>query len=285
MSLIGILGLDVVFTKIIKKARILVKFYKYKTYGVVVSAINIALVDNLNKFTLLSISEGELSNKVLSTEEIEKESFQLLLYKQEMLEVAELSEILKKAANFCPLRSFEELELTKEDILKSEAAHLVALLSEASGSWALQNNVLLLENLFEYVDHYKKLWPNDRTAFFEELWFTVKKNLAATGLKLIYNDMKTTGKNQDKNELTQVVIDGQKYPNPVDGSDFEKNLMDHYHDEFGVAFNVSEYDQEKGQLVITAVINESPVILMAQVLGLTRLQSSVISTFIQALSR
>ncbi len=249
------------------------------------STINIGLIDNVNQYTLISINGTEIENKVISTEDLEKENLQVLYFRKELLEVAELTEIFKKIANFTPLKSFEEIQLSAEEICKKDVNELTYLIGQAAGSWSLQNNVMLLENMFEYVDHFKSLWPNDRTAFFEELWFTIKKNLSATSLKLIYNDMKSAGKSQDKNILTQVVIDGEKYPNPIDGGDFEKSLMDNYHDDFGVPFNIAEYDEEKGQLVITAVINESPVIMMATVMGLTRIQSALIATFVQALSR
>ena len=76
------------------------------------------------------------------------------------------------------------------------------------GQWLLRNNIGLLDELFTVIEHLKKLLPNDRATFFEELWFTLKSNLGTSFLKLIYNDVQNNGE-KSKDHLIQMKVEGQ----------------------------------------------------------------------------
>tara|TARA_Y100000296_G_C5156640_1_gene249450 strand:+ start:1031 stop:1786 length:756 start_codon:yes stop_codon:yes gene_type:complete len=248
-------------------------------------AINIGIIDNTNQFSLINLIDGKLNEKVVSTEDLEKQHLHALFYKKEILEVNDINEILNKSQNFYPLTSLEDISSSKEEFIKKSFEEAYTLYENSLESWRLQNNVILLETLFEHADHLKNLWPNDRTAFFEELWFILKRNLGASEIKIVYNDIKKASAKSDRNELIQVTIEGNKHPNPKEGGDFEKSLMDQFAEEFAVPFNVSEFNEEKGQLVLTAVVNDSPMIIMAEVPSFSRVQSAVVSAFMNSLSR
>lgn len=245
-------------------------------------------VKNANQLIIkeMDFSSNSNSSKVIGLDELQDQNLQVLFYEEEQLaEDDTLKEAMMISSKFYPIRIANELSLTKESFEKLEISQAQEVLSKVLSNWILQNNIILLEELYQVVDHLNALWPNDRTAFFEELWFILKNNLGASSIRLIYNDLKKIGKNDDKNTLIQVTIEGDKMPNPKEGAEFEKKLMDNYKEEFINQFTVAEYLPEKGQLVLAGSIKKSPFLVMATVSEFTRLQQSIVQTFIQSLSR
>lgn len=245
-------------------------------------------VKNANQLIIkeMDFSSNSNSSKVIGLDELQDQNLQVLFYEEEQLaEDDTLKEAMMISSKFYPIRIANELSLTKESFEKLENSQAQEVLSKVLSNWILQNNIILLEELYQVVDHLNALWPNDRTAFFEELWFILKNNLGASSIRLIYNDLKKIGKNDDKNTLIQVTIEGDKMPNPKEGAEFEKKLMDNYKEEFVNQFTVAEYLPEKGQLVLAGSIKKSPFLVMATVSEFTRLQQSIVQTFIQSLSR
>jgi hypothetical protein len=244
-------------------------------------------VKNSNQLIIkeMNFLENTNSSKVIGIEELQDQNLQVLFYEEDQIEDEGLKEAMVISSKFFPIRVANELSLTQDSFEKLENTEAQSVLSKVLSNWILQNNVTLLEELFPVVDHLNALWPNDRTAFFEELWFMLKNNLGASDIRVVYNDLKKIGKNDDKNTLIQVVVEGDKMPNPKEGSELEKKLMDNYKEEFVNLFSVVEYLPEKGQLVLAGSIKKSPFLVMANVTEFTRLQQSIISTFITALSR
>ena len=225
------------------------------------------------------------STRIVDFSEINQQNLHVLFYEEQQLEDSSLKEALVEESKFYPMRDAKDLGLTLDKFEKLDQEQAKNIFSDINSNWVLQNNVTLLDDLFTVVDHLNALWPNDRTAFFEELWFILKNNLGATNTKFVYNDLKKTGKNEDKNTLIQVSIDGGRVPNPTEGGEFEKKLMESFKDEFSLTYNLSEYDSQKGQLVITSTIKQSPLVIMASVNSFTMLQSSILKTLITALNR
>jgi len=244
-------------------------------------------VKNSNQLIVkeMNFSTNTNSSKVISLDELQDQNLQVLFYEEEQIEDEGVKEAMMVSSKFYPIRVAAELSLSIESFEKLENTQARDVLSKVLSNWILQNNVILLEELFQVVDHLTALWPNDRTAFFEELWFILKNNLGASSIRLVYNDLKKIGKNEEKNALIQVVIEGDKMPNPKEGGELEKKLMDNYKEEFVNQFTVAEYLPEKEQLVLAGNIKKSPFLIMANVSEFTRLQQSIIQTFIQALSR
>ena len=146
-------------------------------------------------------------------------------------------------------------------------------------AWSLNNNVSLLSNLVETTNHLVSLWPNDRSAFFEELWFLLKTNLGSDNLNLIYNDI--IRDKHSKNKLIKIKVSGSKNPESSSGSEVEDMLVENYKGDFGNTFNITEYDLNTNKLVITIMINKSPVLVMATQTDLTPIKANIIKALVE----
>ncbi|MFG1499904.1 hypothetical protein ABMA70_06800 [Halobacteriovorax sp. XZX-3] len=244
----------------------------------------IGFIKNQNQIIIRDLNSNTKS-KIADVAEVSEEKFDCIFYSPELLEEEVVHNFLKKESKYTPLHEGNNFFESSEQFEAESNDKLKQVFDKISSNWILQNNIVLLEELFEVVDHLKALWPNDRTAFFEELWHIFKINLGANNLKLIYNDIEDVSKNSDKKALVHITIDGDKKPNPVKGKEFEAKLMKHFEEEFVNAFQIVEYSEEKGELTICGNILKSPFIIMANIGQITKLQESVLATLIKALSR
>ena len=64
----------------------------------------------------------------------------------------------------------------------------------------------------------------------------------------------------------------------------DEAVLKHYEKDFGNIFEITDYNKDKGQLVICATIKKSPVLIMANIYQLTRLQKSVLISLFQGLN-
>jgi hypothetical protein len=128
------------------------------------------------------------------------------------------------------------------------------------------------------------LWPNDRSGFFEELWFILKSNLGATNLKLIYNDLIKAKNENEKNKLVKVKIVGERFPEMTSVDEMDDMVLKNYEKDFGNIFEITDYNKEKGQLVICANIKKSPILIMTNVYQLTRLQKAILTSLFDGLN-
>ncbi len=239
----------------------------------------------IRQLNLQAIEASEKKSKIADVSEIKNEKFDCIFYSPEFLEEETIHNFLTKESKYTPIQEIKTFFQDADQFEAESPEKLSLVFNQISSNWVLQNNIILLEELFEVVDHLKALWPNDRTSFFEEVWHIFKINLGANSLKLIYNDIEIVQKNSDRKALVHVSIDGDKVPNPKKGKDFEEKLMKHFESEFINQFQITEYNEDKGELTICGNILKSPFIVMANVSGITKLQESVLSTFIKALSR
>lgn len=149
--------------------------------------------------------------------------------------------------------------------------------------WTLHQNLNTVENMWKITSHFRELWKKDRLSFFEEFWYWMKRNLGATDLTIIFNDVISTEEKDENNEkrerpkLTQSLLSGTKKANFVQGSAKEKELMQTYLDKFHDVFEVTEFNSSKGQFVATAQIERSPMIFMARTGQLNQLQRTVLA--------
>jgi len=214
--------------------------------------------------------------KIIDREGLNDLNLQGLFYDNELLETGEWVEFLRNENKFFPMISADELPLTFAEFETIDDEIALQKITAAQKSWILRNNLSLLENIFKMTTHMKNLWPNDRTSFFEELWFLLRSNIGAKDLIIIFNDIKKGNKEGDKNKLVQTKIQGTKIPEPIAGGEIEAKLLKDYAKNFSPEFEIAEWDKTKGELIATVSIQNSPVLVMAKVFSLTPIQKSLL---------
>lgn len=192
---------------------------------------------------------------------------------------------LESEIKFYPIRSGSEFGLTLEGFEKLDFEDAKKIFDKMRENWILQNNISLIEEVFKVRNHLLGLWPNDRSGFFEELWFLLKTNLGANNLKLIYNDMVKSKNENEKNKLIKVKVQGERYPELATCDEMDEHVLKSYEKDFGNIFDITDYNKEKGQLVICATIKKSPVLIMANIYQLTRLQKALLSSLFEGLNQ
>lgn len=191
---------------------------------------------------------------------------------------------LENEIKFYPIRSNSEFDLSVEKFEKLTYDEARKIFDKMRENWILQNNISLLEEIFKVRNHLLGLWPNDRSGFFEELWFLLKSNLGASNLKLIYNDMVKSKNENEKNKLVKVKVQGERYPELASCNEMDEHVLKSYEKDFGNIFDITDYNKEKGQLVICGSIKKSPVLIMANLYQLTRLQKALLSSLFEGLN-
>lgn len=192
--------------------------------------------------------------------------------------------ILGEIVKSIPVRSLEEVGLTDLDEKQVTAENIHEALKKAYGPWTLHNNISLIDELFKVIPHLNQLWPNERTTFFEELWHLLKLNLGTTELKIIFNTVQAAEKEGQKDKLSRAMVSGTRVGHPLEGGDVESQIMEHYSQEFHKVFDVIDYNMDKGELVAAATIKKSPVLIMAKLPQLTKLQQAIVNSLFEGLS-
>ena len=192
---------------------------------------------------------------------------------------------LESELKFYPIRSGVEFNLNAEIFESLNYDDAKNIFDKMRENWILQNNISLMEEIFKVRNHLLGLWPNDRSGFFEELWFILKTNLGATNLKLIYNDLIKAKNENEKNKLIKVKIIGERFPELTSVDEMDEMVLKSYEKDFGNIFDITDYNKEKGQLVICATIKKSPVLIMTNVYQLTRLQRALLSSLFDGLNQ
>lgn len=247
--------------------------------------LSIAFVKNESQvlFQEFKNSENVAKAQIFDVEELENKDLHGILLPKELLESEILQEKLAKTSQYAPIKTLRADQMTAEsfDSLKhEEAQHLT---KAVYSSWTIKNNLRLIENMFANLSHLQGLFPNDRTAFFEELWHLMRSNLGATNLTIAYNHLKKAEKENEKNELIRVVVEGTAKPNPSENKELGEALFKNYEGKFARPFEVYSWDQETGQAVFLASVKESPVIIMATLFDLTQLQRATLNCLFEGL--
>ncbi len=249
--------------------------------------LSIAFVKNENQVMYHDFSEANESSRaqIFEIEELENRETDTIFVPIELLDNDEVIEKITKEAKFTPIKSITSQELDSDTFENLKVEQATSLSKKVNTTWVLQNNLNLLENLFENINHLKALWPNDRTTFFEELWHLLKNNLGTKNLKLAYNHMQKAKKDTEKNQLIRVVIEGKKLPNPTENKELGDALFKNYQGQFVQNFDLHSYDEETGKSVILSSINNSPIIVMAEMYAPTKLQKALLKSLFDGLQK
>ena len=224
-----------------------------------------------------------LSSKIIDLAETKQYPIHGFIYSED-LKNEDFMAGLEQEVKFYPVRSHSEFQLTLENFEKLTYDDAKKIFDKMRENWILQNNISLIEEVFKVRNHLLGLWPNDRAGFFEELWFILKTNLGASNLKLIYNDMIKSKNENEKNKLVKVKVQGDRYPELASCDEMDEHVLKSYEKDFGNIFDITDYNKDKGQLVICGSIKKSPVLVMANVYQLTRLQKSLLSSLFEGLN-
>ncbi len=250
--------------------------------------LSIAFVKNESQVLYQTFNQEKLEKpQIFDIEDLEDKEIHGILLPKLLLEEEEkaklLTEKLNKTNKYAPIKTVSESQLTAELFDSLDSTTATEITKKTYSTWTLKNNLSLIENMFAQLSHLKALWPNDRTAFFEELWHLLRSNLGATQMTVAYNHLKKAEKEGDKNQLIRVVVEGKSRPNPSENKELGEALFKNYEGKFANPFEVYSWDIEKGQVVFLASIKESPVIIMAQLFDLTPLQRAALNCLFEGL--
>lgn len=245
---------------------------------------NLLYTKNKEQGIVRSFKHNETpSSKIIDINEAKSLPLQGFIFSEE-LKNDDFLVGLENELKFYPIRSNSEFGLSAEKFEKMSYDEAKNVFDKMRENWILQNNISLIEEMFKVRNHLLGLWPNDRSGFFEELWFILKSNLGATNLKLIYNDMIKAKNENEKNKLVKVKIIGERFPEMTSVDDMDEMVLKSYEKDFGNIFDITDYNKEKGQLVICATIKKSPVLIMTNIYQLTRLQKAILSSLFEGLN-
>lgn len=245
---------------------------------------SLAFIKNSQQFMLQNYSDSSETTKSqhLDLAELKNKSVQAIFIPQTMTSDEEVTELLSRESLYSPLKSVETTSLNENDfdnLAKEEAKNIFI---KTHNSWVLQNNISLLKNLIPTTNHLKSMWESDRTAFFEELWHLLKRNLGAKSIRIAYNHMIKAQKEGEKNKLIRVVVEGDKKPEPIENKELGEKLFSNYEGHFSTPFTCHDIDDPQHSVML-ASINESPVIVMSEAYEINPVQIALLHAFFDAL--
>lgn len=248
--------------------------------------LSFGYIKNENQFLLKEFGANIADNKgkILDLDDLAKTPVQAVIYPEELNQSQNLIAALADVKKFAPIKSDKEIGFAIDQFEKMNFDEVQTIFTRTRDNWVLNNNLLLIENLFATIDHMTQLLHGDRTAFFEELWFCVRSNLGASNLTIIFNDLRKATKDHEKDKLVRVKVEGEILPAPVPGDQFADEVMKHYENSFHAGLEFVAYNQEKGELVATVTILKSPVLLMAKVTSLSRLQKASLAALLDGIN-
>lgn len=241
--------------------------------------LNIGLISSENQLTIKTVTNTGVESKIMDLVGLKEENLNMLLV-DESLNLESFQKSLNDEHKFYPILSLDSVNMNQDSFNALNANELEVLFTKVSSRWILSNNIKTIEQVYPTISYLKNLWVQDRNSFFDEVWFLIKTNLATSELNIIFHDLKEPTQKQqekgDKPSLCYSYVQGKKVPNLFQGKEKEAKLMQEYEKEFSEVFNVTEYNAEKGQLVICSKIELSPILIMARLDDFNQLQKSIL---------
>lgn len=245
---------------------------------------NLAIVLNPQQLSVAQITGTDVKRTVMPLESIKSLDLDVLFFMENEL-TSELMSALETEKNSYPICPAEKHNLDKEKFATLEFQDLLQLWKNTTTSWSLQQNLSLMESLFENIDHLVALWPNNRADFFEELWFKFKRCLASSELTLIYNDLSLPEKENEKESLVRISLSGHKNPKGKKAGQLEDKIMASYENEFSPPFHLIEFLAEKGEFAATMTLATSPILVMGKIPSLSKFQTATLKALCQGIHR
>lgn len=239
---------------------------------------DLAFIKNGQQIVLRQFKDQEIGERVISEEDLRHVPLQALLA-QDVQHLADLQGMIPDLGRHYPVRTQEESGLSLENFEQLGRSDAQRIMRKINSQWATNANLNLLENLFPIITRFKGLWPNNRTTFFEELWYLLRANLGARTLIMLYN-----GISENNEKLVKVKVEGEMLPNSSPAAEVDQILWSHYEAEMGHNFLPINYQSAKGDWVASARIMQSPVLIMAKIYQFNPLQKSLLKTLFDGLN-
>lgn len=238
----------------------------------------------------LNWQQNSLDSKIIDVTDLPDQNLQALFI-QDNEHFSSLVSILEKEKAFYPIMDANDENLTLSSFESMPAQQFKDLYMKVQNRWTMHQNFNSIEHSWKITNHFRDLWKKDRLSFFEEMWYWMKRNIGATDLTIIFNDVVSTVEKDENNEkkerpkLAQSLLSGSKKGNFQQGTPKEKELMQSYVDKFHDVFEVTEFNPSKGQFVATAQIERSPIIFMARTAQLNQLQRTLLASIFNGLQQ
>jgi uncharacterized pyridoxamine 5'-phosphate oxidase family protein len=230
-----------------------------------------------------NLKDQSTESKILNFDDAKAFGLQGLIYDPE-IPGEDFMGIIESELKFYPIRAKSDFSLSPDSFADLNCDEGKKIFDRLRDNWVLQNNLSLVEEIFKTRSHLLSLYPNDRSSFFEELWFILKSNLGALEINMIYNDLIKGKTENEKNKLVKVKVIGDRYPELTSVDEADEAVLKSYEKDFGNIFEITDFNKEKGHLVICASIKKSPVFIMASVSQLTRIQKAVLASLFEGLN-
>jgi hypothetical protein len=246
--------------------------------------LKIAVTENENQMSLLTIQNDEKSTFLFDSIEVLEQNPDLVIVNNNF-QYGHILGDLEKLKNICPIITQQDWALTEKVFKTLPVQQVIQQYKSFAARWSMQNNLLLIEQIFNFRDHLFNLYLKDRNAFFEELWHLLKKNLAASELTILFHDVREPSEDK-KNErpvLVDTMITGKNKPNIKECDEKEKVVMKYFKDQIVDPFKFESFNEEKAELVYLCHINQSPIIVMAKTLQNSAILRSTLSSLFTAL--
>lgn len=246
---------------------------------------SLAYTKNAEQIIIQSFNHNENPSmgKIMNYDELKNQSIQGLIYDPSVVG-EDFIHLAALELKYFPVRSSVDFQLSLENFEKLTTENAQTIFQKMNENWILQNNLSLIEDIFKTKNHLLSLFPNDRSGFFEELWFLLKSNFGAMSLTIFYNDLVKAKNENEKNKLIKVKLVGNRFPEPLSLDEIDEKIFKSYEKQFGQLFEISDYNKEKGEVVICATIKKSPVLMMAKIYQLTRIQKAILSSLFEGIN-
>lgn len=167
-------------------------------------------------------------------------------------------------------------QMTQEDLqeLNYESAH--QLEKKTLPGWLLLNNLHFIEQLVPLCQFMRTQWEQDPKLFFPELWSFLHANLGPTHMDILFHDLATGEGEDNKENLVLAKIGGASMAQFLSPSLGDQALMEELKSEFEQTCSVIEWEKEQGKLALAANIDKSPILILADIADLNRVQLNLI---------
>ncbi|MBL7664953.1 MAG: hypothetical protein JNM93_07445 [Bacteriovoracaceae bacterium] len=225
--------------------------------------------------------QKNFETKTASLDNFSEDNFDALLISNENMD-EQMINFLNNNKNRYPVDQVTTYS-SALDIENLDFNSLWSILDKVSTRWSLRNNLESLDNLFAIEKNLRQLWLKDRHAFCTELWQFIKYNLHATSLKLIFQGLKETAEDA-KPELQFLTVQGSKLPEIQNSSNIEAEIIKKHKKSFAPGLNVIEFNTQNNRLVLAIQIQNSPILVMAEIIKFSPLQKTLLSSLINGLN-